>query len=66
MTETKKKYWQQPDWDCLSPRRKYPWSVSAPSDYQDILSTYDCLIDNPDAKDDLKQSRLKPDAEQPD
>ena len=66
MTETKKKYWQQPDWDCLSPRRKYPWSVSTPSDYQDILSTYDCLIDNPDAKDDLKQSRLKPDAEQPD
>jgi len=65
MTKTNR-YWQEPDWDCLSPRRKYPWSVSAPSDYQDILSTYDCLIDNPDAKDDLKQSRLKPDVEQPD
>ncbi len=47
---------------------KVQWqvTVSVPSDYQDILSTYDCLIDEPDAKDDLKQSRLKPDAEQPD
>jgi hypothetical protein len=59
----KKRFWQHPDWYCLSPRRKYPWSTSAPSDYQDILSTYDCLI--PD-EDDLEQSRLKPVAEQPD
>ena len=61
MTETKKKYWQQPDWDCLSPRRKYPWSVSAPSDYQDILSTYDCLIDDADSPE---TTQPKPNAEQ--
>jgi hypothetical protein len=54
MTETKKKYWQEPDWDCLSPRRKYPWSVSAPSDWQDVLSTWDCLMSD---EDDLKQSK---------
>jgi hypothetical protein len=60
MTE-KKRYWQEPDWDCLSPRRKYPWSVSSPSDYQDILSTYDCVI--PD-EHDLKQS--KPATQKPD
>ena len=63
---TDKKYWQLPDWDCLSPRRKYPWSVSAHSDYQDILSTYDCLIDEPDAMDDLKHIPLKRTAEQQD
>ena len=61
MTDAKKKYWQQPNWDCLSPRRKYPWSVSAPSDWQDVLSTWDCLM--PD-EDDLKQS--KPATQKPD
>jgi hypothetical protein len=59
----KKRYWQETDWDCLSPRRKYSWSVSNPSDWQDVLCTYDCLV--PD-ENDLKQVPLKPDAEQPD
>ncbi len=45
MTETKMKYWQEPDWDCLSPRRKYPWLLSDRSDWQDVLSTFDCLLD---------------------
>ena len=62
----KKCYWQEPDWDCLSPRRKYPWSTSAPSNYQDILSTYDCLTEDPDSKTELKQVTLKPDTKQPD
>lgn len=47
MTEMKKKYWQEPGWDPLSPRRKYPWRLSDRSDWQDVLSTYDCLIDEP-------------------
>ncbi|MGA1464017.1 MAG: hypothetical protein ACO37Y_12610, partial [Steroidobacteraceae bacterium] len=47
--EAKKKYWQQPDWDCLSSRRKYPWKLSVRSEWQDILSTYDCLIDDVNA-----------------
>ena len=49
MTETKKKYWQEPDWDPLSPRRKYPWRLSDRSDWQDVLSTYDCLIGGADS-----------------
>ena len=36
MTE-KKKYWEEPDWQCVSWKRKYSWSLSEPSDYQDIL-----------------------------
>ena len=66
MKEPKKKYWKEPGWDSLSPKIKYPWSVSAPSDYQDTLSTYDCLIDEPDAKDDLKHNPLKRAAEKQD
>ena len=53
----KKRYWQLPDWDCLSPRRKYPWKLSDRSDWQDILSTYDSLLPDPD-----DQNQRDPDA----
>ena len=45
MTEKKAKYWQEPGWDPLSPRRKHPWRLAECSDWQDVLSTYECLVD---------------------
>jgi hypothetical protein len=42
MALEKKGYWQEEGWNCLSARRKYSWSEH--SDWQDVLSTYDCLI----------------------
>jgi hypothetical protein len=56
-----KPYWQQPNWYCLSPRRKYPWKLSDRSDWQDILSTYECLLPDPEG-----ENQPEPDAEKQD
>lgn len=59
VTPIKKKYWEEPDWQCVSWKRKYSWSLSEPSDYQDILSTYDCFsvdqFDDQEASEAEKQ-----------
>jgi len=57
----KKRYWQLPEWDCLSPRRRYPWKLSDRSDWQDILSTYDCLLPDPE-----EQQQPEPDTKKQD
>jgi hypothetical protein len=55
MKDEKKRYWQNPDWNSLSVRRKYPFKLSEHSDWQDILSTYECLIpNNPNEKKERK------------
>jgi hypothetical protein len=53
MKNEKKRYWQEPDWNPLSPRRKYPFKLTECSDWQDILSTYECLL--PGSPDEEKK-----------
>lgn len=42
MKKTRKPIWQRPGWQTVSRERKGPY-VSDPSDYQDVLSTYECF-----------------------
>jgi hypothetical protein len=45
----KSKFWEELGWDCVSRKRPYPWNVSdgeARSSYQDILSTWEALLED--------------------
>lgn len=45
MKDEKKPYWKKPDWIPLSVSRRHPHKLSEHSDWQDILSTYDCILE---------------------
>lgn len=51
MNEEKKPYWKKPDWHALSVSRRYPFKLSDHSDWQDILSTYDCILEKKESED---------------
>lgn len=50
MKDEKKPYWKKPDWNALSVSRRYPFKLSDHSDWQDILSTYDCILEKEESE----------------
>jgi hypothetical protein len=57
----KRKFWEEPGWECVSRKRPYPWNVSdweARNSYQDILSTWEALL-NYDAPSVSSEAGLK-------
>lgn len=45
MKNEKRPYWKAPNWNPISMRRQYPFKISERGDWQDILSTYDCILE---------------------
>jgi hypothetical protein len=41
----KRRFWEEPGWECISRARKHPWSLGDPSDWQDVLSTEECVLE---------------------